>query len=293
MFCMNPYKPKSWEHGGHHLLFPCRKCLICRIRTRNEWTSRMIFESFTSGKSFFITLTYAPQHLPEGGSLNKRDLQLFLKKLRFHLEPLKIRYFACGEYGEKTHRPHYHLIVWGIDETHETLVSDCWSKGIIDFKPALPSAFRYVAGYVVKKYSKFGDSKEFTLMSRRPGIGFKFLETLSKYSDSTGTDVIHEYIYRGKKCILGSYCIKRMRKMKFTQEYIDELNKILIEDYSHNLLTQSWDFLEGKYGDSPIEHSRRMAHARDYLKENIVELNRSSNMEFLKRPSNKKRRDKL
>lgn len=247
----------------------------------------MIFESFVSGSSIFVTLTYSNDFLPKDGQLSKRDLQLFLKRLRKRIDK-KIRYFSCGEYGERSHRPHYHLIIWGIDESYRDDILVSWGKGLIDVKTALPSAFRYVAGYVVKKYSKFDDLKEFTLMSRRPGIGFGFLEALSKYRDETGTDVVKWFHYQGKKFRVSSYCIKRMRKFAFDEDYIKELSEVNLDDYSSSLKTISYDM-----SDFIHDENKRQIYALDFFKQNVMEHHYSSNMSFLKRSSIYQRKDKL
>ena len=96
---------------------PCGKCLACSSNYRRDWVARMLLESQAHSDSVFITLTYSDENLPDRGSLVKRDLQLFLKRLRRRLDRLnrdKIRYFACGEYGDNTNRPHYHAIIWNL-----------------------------------------------------------------------------------------------------------------------------------------------------------------------------------
>eukprot|EP01043_Picozoa_sp_COSAG02_P068353 COSAG02_NODE_11317_length_1749_cov_1.025455_4_plen_67_part_01 len=64
-------------------------------------------------KSCFITLTFSPEELNKRGnpdSLDVRDFQLFMKRLRKKHQH-KIRFFNCGEYGEKNQRPHYHALI--------------------------------------------------------------------------------------------------------------------------------------------------------------------------------------
>ena len=90
--------------------FPCGKCLPCRITRRQEWTARLLLEMKTSYAIWFITLTYQEPRLPRLGSLRKKELQGFLKRLRKNTG-LKFRYFAAGEYG-KNGRAHYHLLVF-------------------------------------------------------------------------------------------------------------------------------------------------------------------------------------
>lgn len=149
---------------------------------------RMYHESTLHKHSCFATLTYKNPPM----SINKRDLQLFFKRLR---RLVKVRYFACGEYGTKTRRPHYHAIIFGADflggsyEVNETLhahpyVDRAWGQGFVSLGAVTMESCAYVAGYVNKK---IGDADTFNIMSRRPGIGRGWLE---KYRDDivrTGT----------------------------------------------------------------------------------------------------------
>lgn len=92
---------------------PCGRCIGCRLEKSRKWAMRCVMEAQQHKDNCFLTLTYAPEFLPADGSLVKRDLQLFIKRLRKAFSGVKIRYFACGEYGEKFARPHYHLILFG------------------------------------------------------------------------------------------------------------------------------------------------------------------------------------
>lgn len=94
---------------------PCGNCLGCKLDHANAWACRIMLECKDHKENSFITLTYENKNLNIQNnhmSLCKKDLQDFIKRLRFHLKT-KISYFACGEYGPKTHRPHYHLIIFG------------------------------------------------------------------------------------------------------------------------------------------------------------------------------------
>lgn len=111
----------------------------------------------------FITLTYANWSLPtvithngtERGTLNPRDLQLFFKRLRRYAEyaglKQKIRYFAVGEYGDKTWRPHYHICLFGLSKHHKELINKAWNKGIVHIGDITPKSAGYVVGYCEKK----------------------------------------------------------------------------------------------------------------------------------------------
>lgn len=94
--------------------FPCGKCMPCRVTRRQEWTARLLLEMKTSYAIYFVTLTYQNPRLPSMGSLKKKHLQNFLKRLRKRVT-FKFRYFACGEYGDKG-RPHYHLLLFADGE---------------------------------------------------------------------------------------------------------------------------------------------------------------------------------
>lgn len=134
--------------------------------------------------SYFITLTYSDEHLPEGGNLEPRDLQLYWKRLRKNTGK-SLRYFAVGEYGDRTRRPHYHAVVFTQNEITEQDFKDSWlSDSIVDVAPIYGrddarKIARYCAGYVLKKlttekamaHANLNLHPEFTRSSRRPGIG--------------------------------------------------------------------------------------------------------------------------
>lgn len=163
--------------------FPCGQCLPCRINKRRVWTHRLMLESYCHVASSFVTLTYSDEYIPDGNTLCKRDVQLFLKRLRKQLG-FKVRYYCAGEYGENSGRPHYHLIIFGLPPhvASEEIVEKCWPYGFITIDPCVFETVQYVAGYVTKKIIPKGDSreKEFALMSRKPGIGYPALGKLSQ-----------------------------------------------------------------------------------------------------------------
>lgn len=154
-------------------------------------------------KNSFITLTYDDDNLPDNATLVKKDLQLFFKKLRKTLD-YKIRYYGCGEYGDDTKRPHYHVIFFNYYPTDakphtlgskgdqlyksETL-NKIWGKGYCTFGAVTFESASYTSSYVTKKITGGmaishynGREPEFALMSRRPGIGREWYE---KYKGET------------------------------------------------------------------------------------------------------------
>ena len=166
----------------HPIDLPCSKCVGCKETQAREWTTRLYCENLYHERSSFLTLTYDDNNLPEGNKINKRDMQLFLKKLRNKGD--KLRYFICGEYGGQTKRPHYHAIIFGLDfrSPYEQTIGEnmflypemekYWNKGRVVIAPVTPASIAYVAGYAVKK---IGDQDTFNMMSRKPPIGKQYV----------------------------------------------------------------------------------------------------------------------
>jgi hypothetical protein len=176
---------------------PCGKCTGCRADQALMWSIRAYHESTLHFKNSFITLTYDDDHLPDDGLIVKKDLQDFFKRLRKSL-PHKIRYIACGEYGDTTRRPHYHAIIFGENFRDDKIaisdslytspsLSDVWGKGLVSIAPVTMSSICYVCGYVNKK---IGDADTFSLASRRPGIGHDWLKKFSDDLVRTGSVTI-------------------------------------------------------------------------------------------------------
>lgn len=154
-------------------------------------------ESQLHRESCFITLTYNNENLPADGNLNKRDFQLFIKKLRFSLKNKRIRYYHCGEYGESLGRPHYHACLFGYNPKDLQLIKETggirlyispsleklWGLGYVTVGQVTFESAAYVARYITKKITGTqaenhyqGRTPEYTTMSRRPGIGKPWLE---------------------------------------------------------------------------------------------------------------------
>ena len=170
---------------------PCGKCLQCRIAKRKEWAMRCLHEMDNWDNALFITLTYNDKSLPENSTLQKKEFQNFLKRVRIQLGKRKIKYFACGEYGEEKERPHYHAIIFGmsLNEDDKEVIRKAWpycdwKEKSIDkgsFGIAEPDSIRYVAQYIDKKLSGDDADREYKQKNREPvfkvqsmGIGKEF-----------------------------------------------------------------------------------------------------------------------
>lgn len=178
MLCKSPGHKKGKA-------FPCGRCMPCRVGKRRLWCHRLLLESLKHERNSFITLTYSDENLPEGGTLVKKHAQLFIKRLRERISPLKLRYYIVGEYGDETERPHYHAALFGIGREYSEEVHKAWGLGHTLVGDLTPASAMYIVGYVTKKMThdeKFctakckhpplrGRSPEFARMSLKPGLG--------------------------------------------------------------------------------------------------------------------------
>ena len=204
------FSPKYAEQPDDPLEIACGQCVGCRLERSRQWALRCMHEASLHEDNCFLTLTFSPESLAtreNPWSLDVRDFQKFMKRLRKHISPRKVRFFHCGEYGEKYARPHYHACLFGydfpdkellrIDNGHRLYISDTlnqlWPFGFSTIGSVTFESAAYVARYIMKKIT--GDSAEdhytwidtetgelhkrapeYTTMSRRPGIGRDWIE---------------------------------------------------------------------------------------------------------------------
>lgn len=167
----------------------------------------MMHEAQMHETSCFVTLTYAPEHLPDHGSLDRKAVPNFIRRLRKEIGHETVRYFHCGEYGDNLGRPHYHLCLFGHgfpdriqyakSGEHPVYLShslgDLWPYGHHQIGELTFSSAAYTARYVTKKVSgraaedhythadtTTGElipiTPEFATMSNRPGIGHDWFQ---------------------------------------------------------------------------------------------------------------------
>lgn len=158
---------------------PCGKCIPCLMNKRGEWSFRLEQEHRVSKSAHFVTLTYDPKHIRTNSSLDKRDLQLYLKRLRKKDGTTRVRYYAVGEYGTHGGRPHYHILLFNSVEQHiRQAWRDCKGQaiGIVHVGLVAPASVAYVTKYIIQKDSyPEGLEKPFATMSRAYGIGAHYL----------------------------------------------------------------------------------------------------------------------
>lgn len=228
MTCYFPWR-KRGEHSAP--LLPCGQCIGCRLARSREWMARLMHEARFHEDAYFLTLTYSDEKIPtqlDGmGILCPRDLQLFWKRLRKGFSHCRIKYYACGEYGDITGRPHYHAIVFGLklndlvkyddDLFTSASVDKEWGNGNVLIGSVTHESCSYVSGYIMKKltgkvaqenYRRFGIVPEFSRMSRRPAIGKEFFNIY--HSDMYPHDAMH---LRGHICKPTRFYDKMFQKL--------------------------------------------------------------------------------
>lgn len=209
----------SYMHGPQFVepvQVPCGKCVGCRLEYSRQWANRIVVESMQYPKNscWFLTLTYddnsnIAHNLSKTSSndicytLTPKDLTLFLKRLRERFRAsghTGVRFYACGEYGSSSARPHFHICVFNLpipdlkyySKNHNgdalynsDLINEIWSYGHVVIGELTWQSAAYVARYVMKKrkgsdakdyYEQSGLFPEFVRMSRRPGIGLQYFD---------------------------------------------------------------------------------------------------------------------
>lgn len=201
------FNPLRALNSTSPLQIPCNKCMGCRLEKARQWAVRMNHEAKDWPQNCFITLTYSDEAVPRDFSVDLRHWQLFMKKLRKSLD-YKIRFYACGEYGDLNLRPHYHAIIFNHDFSDKQLhsynqkgdpiytsssLANLWQNGLCTTQDVTFQSAGYVARYVTKKIGgeaannhyyrrspidgqMYNVRPEFGVMSRRRGIGMGYVE---------------------------------------------------------------------------------------------------------------------
>lgn len=240
MMCRDPFIDSTGRAYG------CGQCRECRYNRRRVWMHRIMLEASQYKDNAFVGLSYDDAHLPEGGTLVPKDLRDFLNRLRGRFAPERFRFFAVGEYGDVSWRPHYHLVLFGVPTCVRgrtrrrvgsgrpvwngcceicTLIGETWDRGDVDLGTVTDDSAAYMAGYVVKKMTSPDDPRlegrypEFSRQSNRGGgIGYGALwdvaDALMRYElEEKLTDVPSQLQHGMKRLPLGRYLRGKLREM--------------------------------------------------------------------------------
>lgn len=221
---------RNQSHVNYLRKIPCGRCIGCRLEYSKVWALRCLHESYLYDDNIFLTLTYDNDNIPLHNDLNPDDFTKFIKRLRYERNKnngsnqyQRIRYYMCGEYGADTLRPHYHAILFNYRPQDSQLYTTrkgkrvykseelrkTWKKGNIEFSDVNFNTCAYVSRYMLKKL-KYSESikydvyneitglveytkhREYTRMSRNPGIGYDFFK--NTHMDTLGT---YTYVLEG------------------------------------------------------------------------------------------------
>ena len=221
------------------LQLPCGRCIGCRLERSRQWAVRILHETKCHRENCFLTLTYDEEHCPRNLSLDYSEFQRFMKRLRKKFRGKRIRFYMCGEYGERFSRPHFHVCIFGLDFEDKVLFSSSggnklwtsatldalWPFGFSSIGEVTFESAAYVARYCLKKvngdlakdhYSLvdletgevYEKTPEFAHMSLKPGIGALWLEKFE--SDVYPRDYV---VVRGHESKPPRYYDSRFKKV--------------------------------------------------------------------------------
>ena len=229
---------------------PCGKCFECRVRRSREWSFRLVGEARHSDSCCMVTLTYDDEHLPQDGSVSRREVQLFMKRLRKAVAPCRVRFFACGEYGDKFGRPHYHIMLFGYSFPDSVffkkdnkgtrlfrspLLEKLWTFGYSSIvKDISLQVCRYVALYMQKPPTN-KQGRPFVQMSNRPGIGYADVKPEFLASDKLYVD--------GQYIRIPRYYLNVLERQGYSVGYVKECRKAMAyKQYLSFLKSPAWTF---------------------------------------------------
>lgn len=240
---MQCYSPSSIPrpHGAGALdrvIIPCGICYACLSKKRSQWAFRIEQEFKKSRSAFFVTLTYDEDHInytDSGTTLNKRDIQLFMKKLR-QSNDLPMKYFLVGEYGTNTNRPHYHAILFNVINSQD--ITKFWENGFAHIGTVTGNSIMYTAKYCITKINNSVERRQKPFMLVSKGMGISYVDNMKKYHNENG--IYYAINSQGKKVSMPRY----YRDKIFTKQALIT-NKIKERTYAEKLKKEIEDkFIE-------------------------------------------------
>lgn len=254
--CLYPMRVTVHSNGDYpkRVTVPCGNCVECWAHYSKEWSLRIMHEASQYENNCFVTLTYNDLNLPADGGLVKKHLQDFIKRLRDRVKPLRVRYYACGEYGEKRSRPHYHIILFNFKPSDmmflkktkreediyiSPLIMSLWKFGFSSVGELTSDSAKYCTKYMQKAFTgvyrltsplnPFDKlQKPFSICSTHPGIGYNFV-----YRSNLRFGVFYD---KGKPYNIPRYYLKVMeRDGVYLDDYklcrnTDMLTKLSVRD---------------------------------------------------------------
>lgn len=264
--CVSPFQ---MEHKTKMMDLPCGKCYECNKTRISGWAFRLMQELKVSCSAYFVTLTYAPENTPKTknnfATLCKEDVQKWLKRLR-KINKEKIKYYAVGEYGSKTNRPHYHIILFNAKlETIELSWSlDKKIIGYVHIGEITEASVAYTLKYINKPRRKKIHERddrinEFSLMSK--GLGKNYITERSvRWHRADLKNRFYLQLQDGQKIALPRY----YKSVIYSDDEREKIGKHLVKQAE--LSTIRKDLLtNGEYSKN-LHNTRKELHRRSIQK---------------------------
>lgn len=178
--CLTPVKTKAGD------IVPCGVCAECIQLHRSDWFVRLMNQAKSSTYCYFVTMTYDDDHLVYADDLpvlHYRHVQLFHKLARKKAHSYK--YFLVGEYGERSFRPHYHMLVFSnsLDDDGINFMLSLWKYGNYHIGRVTGASINYCLKDMLKERTWFkGCDNQFRpklLCSK--GLGMTYVESMVKW----------------------------------------------------------------------------------------------------------------
>ena len=236
--CITPFYVMQAKWTNQKIPVPCGKCPACLKRKTSGWSFRLIKEGDISTSALFVTLTYENEnlHYTEKGfkNLSKADVQKFFKRLR-KLSRNKLKYYAVGEYGSKTWRPHYHIILFNANReiVHKAWMLDGKPIGSIFIGDVTDASIGYTLKYMSKKgkipvHKNDDRQKEFQLMSK--GLGKNYLtEKMIRWHKDDLENRMYVPIKDNKKIAMPRYYKDKMYTESEKNRIVRHMEDIMLE----------------------------------------------------------------
>lgn len=244
MICKYLHSVKKKD--GQIVQVPCGICLACRVNKKTFWQNRIQSDVSQLSRrgigSSFVGLSIDDDNILKIVGNEKTELQKIIKRLRQH-SPIKFSHFSVFEYGDNTHRPHFHSILIGVPtELSAPLLRKSWKYGFTTSEPVTSGRVRYVVDYLdytspqaKDSFRSLGVTEPFNLHSN--GIGHSLFDSQLELILDTG-----HYLHKGKLFPVSTYWLDKLGVPISSRLSTPDSLKKLYEDFSRSGFKTYKDF---------------------------------------------------
>lgn len=238
---------------------PCGKCIECRLEYAREWAVRGQHESLCYKDSIFLTLTFDEKNIGDN-KLNYHEFQLFMERLNYETKT-RPAFMVSGEYGDRTGRKHYHVIIFGYRPTdaypirrtpddhlvyRSPTIEKIWKHGLTEFGSVTFESISYIARYCLKKRGN-PETDPLFKTSRFKAIGKSWLEKNFEDIFNTGICITRDGFFTK---------IPRYYEKWFNKNH-PEKYRHYIQNVKHKKITQAEKDLKNQEIQHQIEVAAR------------------------------------